>query len=758
MSEKVTVNDGTLERGQQIRKDLTCPICLNFFTDPRTIPCLHTYCRLCIETPRETRSLPLMGGLASGTYCPLCRKIIPCEISSVPTNLMIRGVVEIFNKQNKAGDLSCGNCTEEDAPAVRWCPDCDSALCDVCNSAHSRLKTLAAHKTVTIAEFMDDPYQYLSTEQANICPHHSKQSLDMYCKRCNDTVCRECIKKDRPHQTHDFEFINKVAPVEKEKLKRKVASLEESMEQIRCKAMKVEEYENQLNITHKNSKREIEYAYDEVYRLLEQQKKEELQKVEVTWTSLKMTLASQKENVKLLQDQMVACHRFSNNVMNAENTGPLLTYHKRIIGRVDELIKQAEQSSKDPAHNMVVMCTKPAEVVKSLCDITPVVPLCTTCNLVVRLNIIKLVVTLEDIHGSPILKQSGDFKIHCNGKTVCEELSDEHDGLKIEVLSNGRYQIRYSLERMEDHVISLYCDGRIVKQEEVKLPPSVRDYSNINKDMMIIDKYGPTDKILKFPYLLSKGPDDEIIVNNDATNQLVIFDHQLKLLRVIGGNKFQGITGIAVDNKECLYVADGKSNCIKKFKLDGQFIGQFGSAGTGGGQFRTPFGLHLTTSKLLFVCDRDNDRIQVFKDEQFSYSIGKYGKQPGYFHGPVDLAMNCSEDKLFVTDFQNNRVQVFTPNGDFLKVFGVFPGTNFEVKNPTGIYYTPIGHVIVSSYGTDRILVFDDEEDGAFVSAIEGHYEGKEWFSTPCGVIMRDNGQIVVACSDGKYGNRLVLF
>ena len=37
------------------------------------------------------------------------------------------------------------------------------------------------------------------------------------------------------------------------------------------------------------------------------------------------------------------------------------------------------------------------------------------------------------------------------------------------------------------------------------------------------------------------------------------------------------------------------------------------------------------------------------------------------------------------------------------------------------------------------------EEDGRFVSAIEGTYQGKKRFSYPCGVIMMDNGQIVIA-------------
>ena len=51
------------------------------------------------------------------------------------------------------------------------------------------------------------------------------------------------------------------------------------------------------------------------------------------------------------------------------------------------------------------------------------------------------------------------------------------------------------------------------------------------------------------------------------------------------------------------------------------------------------------------------------------------------------------------------------------------------------------------------MLVF--EEDGRFLSAIEGTYQGKERFGHPCGVIMMDNGQIVIASSGT---NKLVVF
>jgi len=182
-------------------------------------------------------------------------------------------------------------------------------------------------------------------------------------------------------------------------------------------------------------------------------------------------------------------------------------------------------------------------------------------------------------------------------------------------------------------------------------------------------------------------------------------------------------------------------------------MSQFGSQGTANSQFQSPFGLVLSQSELLFVCDKGNHRIQVFQNEQFSYCFGQHGTQPGSFNQPVDLTLNNSEDQLFVTDNLNHRVQVFTPKGQFLKVFGNFTDIRFNLQHPVGIHYTPDGHLLISSFGTNCVLVF--EEDGKFTSAIEGTYQGKERFSLPCGVVMMNNGDIVTA-ENGN--NRLVVF
>ena len=277
--------------------------------------------------------------------------------------------------------------------------------------------------------------------------------------------------------------------------------------------------------------------------------------------------------------------------------------------------------------------------------------------------------------------------------------------------------------------------------------------------------YGPDELFFEWPFLLANGPHGELIVGNNSPSitHLVMFSEQLQYLQVIGseGNKngmFQRICGIAIDKEGFLYVTDCLLNCIQKFELNGRFISKFGMKGTGNGQFNEPFGLTFSKCNLLFVCDRKNHRIQVFQGECYFFKFGRFSKErePGTFDQPVDLTLNNNEDKLFITDWGNNRVQVFEPNGQFLAEIKNGPDIPFTLKNPDGIFLTPDNHLLVSS--TDSVLIF--KENGSFVSAIEGKYgDGTESsrFKDCIGVIMMNNGKIVI--TDGLDGtNRLIVF
>ena len=288
-------------------------------------------------------------------------------------------------------------------------------------------------------------------------------------------------------------------------------------------------------------------------------------------------------------------------------TPQLLTYADSIINRGKELTKLVEPVSIEPElrkDNMIVTLKLDEISSHSLCHVSglPYLPQCSVRGPLDNIHPVKITVTLRDIVGACVVKQSSNLEMCCNKEGGFLQ------NIKIEEQSNGLYHIWYVPKRRECHLLSVYWRGLLVNHEEV--PVNIRDYANIKQEVKI-DEYGPNNKQLYLPYLLARGPNNEIIVRNHSTHQLVIFDEQLQYLFEICGNdsdykQFQSISGIAVDSEGYLYVADRDLHCIVKLNLNGELVAKFGVKGTDDGHFISPSGLSLSEQGLLFVCDRDN--------------------------------------------------------------------------------------------------------------------------------------------------------
>ena len=754
------------EQWQQIEEEITCSICGDLFTDPKTILCLHTFCKQCIEKSIESNKK-----MAAIICCPLCRAPLPpdVDVKSTPTNFTINRLVEIFGKRKVAGkslslsnikEIKCSNC-EDDLPAITWCMECENFLCEQCNDAHQRMKKFKSHKIVTVGEFVKKPKLALSSstpEKPEVaCKIHGKD-LDLYCSTCNMLICWDCTLKDYPHKTHDFDFIDDVVDEEREKIKQATSLLKRLLERVLNGIKRMEDVEKEIDIESEANRKKIQAVYGKVYTLLKQQEEMTLEKVNTIKMSLKKTLAMQKETAKLIESQLVSCKEFSNDAISTNSTRRLLAYKNSIIDRVEDLTKQVEHASIDPecrVDDMIVRCGKPAEFISdSLCDVSgvPHLPHCRVRGPQENSIPVKITVTLKDIYGYSVVSQSKVLQIHCNkGKKFLKNV-------RIEEGSSGIYHIQYNPKKEVNHLLSVYWRKLVLNRIEVEIVANIRDYAKIKEVVREVDRYGPNNLQVVCPFLMAKGLNNKVIVRNNHTDQLIIFNEQLRYMYTIGGTgngngMFRNPTGMAVDNKGYLYVGDHTLHCIQKLTLRGQFVSQFGSQGTAEGEFKIPIGLLFSQSELLFVCDSENHRIQVFKNERFSYAFGQFGKKPGYFNNPHDLTLNSNEDQLFITDRGNDRVQVFTPSGQFLKMFGNFTDIPFKLQSPIGIYYTPDDHLLISSCGNHCVFVF--KEDGRFVSAIEGTYQGKRKFSCPCGVMMMSNGQIVIASVNT---HRLIVF
>jgi streptogramin lyase len=169
------------------------------------------------------------------------------------------------------------------------------------------------------------------------------------------------------------------------------------------------------------------------------------------------------------------------------------------------------------------------------------------------------------------------------------------------------------------------------------------------------------------------------------------FDAAGNLVRSFGAGMFVFPHGIFVDRDGNVWVTDaqgkdGKGHQVFKFSPDGKVLlvlGKPGAAGDGPDTFNAPSSVLVAPNGDIYVGDghggNTNSRIVKFaKDGKFIKTWGKKGTAPGEFDTPHALAMD-SRGRLFVGDRNNNRIQIFDQDGNYIDRWPQF-------SRPSGVY------------------------------------------------------------------------
>ncbi|XP_073078955.1 E3 ubiquitin-protein ligase TRIM71 [Manis javanica] len=203
--------------------------------------------------------------------------------------------------------------------------------------------------------------------------------------------------------------------------------------------------------------------------------------------------------------------------------------------------------------------------------------------------------------------------------------------------------------------------------------------------------------------------------------------------------------GVSVDKEGYIVVADRSNNRIQVFQPCGTFHHKFGSLGSRPGQFDRPAGVACDTARRIVVADKDNHRIQIFTFEgQFLLKFGEKGTKNGQFNYPWDVAVN-SEGKILVSDTRNHRIQLFGPDGVFLNKYG-FEGALWKhFDSPRGVAFNHEGQLVVTDFNNHRLLVIHPDCQSARFLGSEGTSAGQ--FLRPQGVAVDQEGRIIVADS-----------
>jgi len=117
-----------------------------------------------------------------------------------------------------------------------------------------------------------------------------------------------------------------------------------------------------------------------------------------------------------------------------------------------------------------------------------------------------------------------------------------------------------------------------------------------------------------------------------------------------GRDTFDQPTGVAVATTGEIYVTDGEADNdrVVKFASDGRYLTEWGTFGSGPGQFNNPHDIVVDARGRVFVADRGNGRIQIFDGE------GRFLDQWTNFGRPSGIFINRATNVLYSTDSQSN--------------------------------------------------------------------------------------------------------
>ena len=162
------------------------------------------------------------------------------------------------------------------------------------------------------------------------------------------------------------------------------------------------------------------------------------------------------------------------------------------------------------------------------------------------------------------------------------------------------------------------------------------------------------------------APDDHIYLCNRDEHEVLKLTPEGKIVLTLGQRgkpalqaPFNHPTDVAVGPDGSIYVSDGYGNsAVHRFSPDGRHLLSWGTPGAGRGQFTTPHAVWVDARARVFVADRENNRVQLFSPE------GDYYGEWGDLYHPMDIYIDRG-GTVYVTD-QIPRITMFSPEGKLL--------------------------------------------------------------------------------------------
>jgi len=203
--------------------------------------------------------------------------------------------------------------------------------------------------------------------------------------------------------------------------------------------------------------------------------------------------------------------------------------------------------------------------------------------------------------------------------------------------------------------------------------------------------------------------------------------------------------GMCCDSEGHIVIVEPHYQRVNHFASDGTLVAQWGHRGTNIGELTLPRSVAVNSRGDLFVTEYTTvDRVQSFsaKEHKPLLCLGRPGTGDGEFNRAEGVAIG-SDDRVYVADSCNHRVEIFSSDGHFLSVCGK-PGRGpGELSYPYDVKVDASGRLFVCEFGNSRIQIFDARQQSIEMLGGPGNLPGQ--LNNPWAIALDSRGNLYVA-------------